>query len=184
MRGTDIGERLRREGRTNTALASHLHRSIHSVGRLIRSDKELPPSEAQQVEAFFSGAREPEMIRIPVYGYAAAGGDERISLAANDVLDELEIPAGLVKGEPFGVRVAGDSMEPRLYSGETVIVARKIPPARFGDCVVELRDGTALVKQYRGMRDGKVHLAQFNPPEEFSVEGASVKAVHAVILRR
>lgn len=185
MRGKEIGDRLRREGRTNAALARHLGKSVHAVGRLTKSPRELPASEAAQIEVFFNGAApEPEMIHIPVFGYAAAGGQERISLAANDVLDELEIPLGLVRGDAFGVRVAGDSMEPRLFSGETVIVARKVAPARYGDCVVEMGDGTALVKQYRGQRDGKVYLAQFNPPEEFFVEGASVKAVHAVVLRR
>jgi phage repressor protein C with HTH and peptisase S24 domain len=185
MRGTEIAERLAAEGRTKAALARHLGRSVHSIGRLTASARELPASEAQQVENFFNGAApETPMTRIPVYGYAAAGGDERVSLAANDVLDELELPVGLIRGEAFGVRVAGDSMEPRLFSGETVIVARKMAPARYGDCVVELRDGTALVKQYRGQRDGKVYLAQFNPPLEFHVEGASVRAVHAVVLRR
>ena len=50
--------------------------------------------------------------------------------------------------------------------------------------VVEYRDGTGIIKQYRGQRDGKVYLYQYNPEREFPIEGAQVKAVHAVLFRR
>ncbi|HZL00491.1 MAG TPA: S24 family peptidase [Caulobacteraceae bacterium] len=186
MRGADIKERLERSGRSQSALGRHLGRDVHHVGRLIRSPRELTPSVAAQVESFFATdvPADPGTIRIPVFGYAAAGGEERISLASDHVFDEIEVPIGLVRGDAMGIRVAGDSMEPRLFSGELLIVARGVAPARFGDCVVELRDGTAVVKQYRGQRDGKVYLYQFNPEREFPVEGALVKALHAVVYRR
>lgn len=186
MRGSEILDRLTRTGRSRSALGRHLGKDIHYVRRLIEKP-ELTPSLAAQIEDFFAdevAPLEPATIRVPVFGYAAEGGDERISLANDHVLDEIEIPLGLIRGDAFGVRVSGDSMEPRLFSGETVIVARKVAPARFGDCVVEFRDGTALVKQYRGQRDGKVFLYQFNPEREFPVEGALVKSIHAVAYRR
>ncbi len=75
-------------------------------------------------------------------------------------------------------------MEPRLFSGETVVVALNVTPTRFGDCVVELKDGTGLVKQYRGRRDGYVFLYQYNPEREVRLREDEIRAIHAVQLRR
>lgn len=186
MRGTDIKTRLERDGRSQSALARHLDKTVHAVGRLLKNPRELTPSEVAQIEDFFgpSVPTGPVIERIPVYGYVAAGGVERIAMSSEHVLDYLEVPAGLTRGRPVALRVAGDSMEPRLFSGETVIVGIGVAPARYGDCVVEYRDGTGIIKQYRGQRDGKVYLYQYNPEREFPIEGAQVKAVHAVLFRR
>lgn len=186
MKGTDVRSRLDRAGRSQSSLARHLNKTVHAVGRLVRSERELTPSEAAQIEAFFGDAAPaaPAIERIPVYGYVAGGGLDHIALGSDQVLDYLEVPAGLTRGNPIALRVAGDSMEPRLFSGETVIVGVGVAPARNGDCVVEYRDGSAVVKQYRGQRDGKVFLYQYNPEREFPVEASSVKAVHAVLFRR
>lgn len=164
-----------------------MNKSVHSIGRLVNSTRELTPSEVSAIEAFFgenAAPAGPAIERIPVYGYVAAGGIDRIAMGSDSVLDYLEVPAGLTRGQPIALRVVGDSMEPRLFSGETVIVGLGVAPARYGDCVVEYRDGSGIIKQYRGQRDGKVFLYQFNPEKEFPVEGGSVKAVHAVLFRR
>lgn len=186
MRGSDIKARLDRAGRSQSALARHLGKTVHAVGRLVKSPRELTPTEAAQIEEFFGDEAPagPTIDRIPVYGYVAAGGQDRIAIGSDHVLDYLEVPSGLTRGQPIALRVAGDSMEPRLFSGETVIVGLGVAPSRYGDCVVEYRDGSAIIKQYRGQREGKVFLYQYNPELEFPVEGASVKAVHAVLFRR
>lgn len=152
----------------------------------MNSDRELTPSEAARIEEFFGDAAPaaPTIERIPVYGYVAGNNGDRIAMGSDSVLDYLEVPAGLTRGHPIALRVVGDSMEPRLFSGETVIVGLGISPTRYGDCVVEYRDGSGVIKQYRGQRDGKVYLYQYNPEREFPVEAASVKAVHAVLFRR
>jgi phage repressor protein C with HTH and peptisase S24 domain len=107
-----------------------------------------------------------------------------VAIATDQVLDRIEIPAGLTRGEAFAIRVSGDSMEPRLYSGELVIVGKGVPPQKNGDCVVELRDGSALVKQYRSQKDGVVFLHQLNPDQELRLDAAKVRAIHAVLYRR
>lgn len=187
MKGSDIRARLEKTGKKQVALASHLGRSVHATSRLVNSARELTPSEIALVETFFNDndrAAHPETVRIPVYGYAAASNGDRIALGSDHVLDHLELPAGLVRGSAIAIRVAGDSMEPRLFSGETVVVALNVTPARYGDCVVELRDGTGLVKQYRGRRDGHVFLYQYNPEREVRLRDDEVRAIHAVQLRR
>ena len=84
----------------------------------------------------------------------------------------------------IAVRVPGDTMEPRLYSGEIVIVARDVPPSRNSDCLIEFLDGTAIVKQYRGQRDGVIFLWQYNPEQEIRLTSTSIKSVSAVTYRR
>lgn len=186
MRGQDIRGRLDRAGRSQSALARHMGKTVHSIGRLVKSPRELTPSEVAQIEEFFGDAAPavPTIERIPVYGYVAGGGIDRIAMGSDSVLDYLEVPAGLTRGRPIALRVVGDSMEPRLFSGETVIVGLGVAPARFGDCVVEYQDGSGIIKQYRGQRHGKVFVYQYNPEQEFPIEGSSVKAVHAVLFRR
>lgn len=187
MRGVDVREKLKRSGRTKTALAEHFGRKIDYATRLM-AKSELLPSEADAVEAFFHGAAAaaggPAPLRVPVYGYASAANGDHISLAEGRVLDEIELPSGMVRGDVMAIRVVGDSMEPRMFSGELVIVAKDVAPARYGDCVVELMDGSALVKQYRGRRDGKVWLYQFNPEREFAIDAVEVRTIHAVAWRR
>ena len=61
----------------------------------------------------------------------------------------------------FGVRVAGDSMEPRFHSGQTVWVHQQ-PTLDPGEIGVFLYDGSAYLKQLR--RDGgRVLLHSLNP---------------------
>lgn len=186
MKPPEIRDRLRRSGRSQAALGRAIGKSKDSVSRLMNGQRSMDVEEAAAIRDFFSEGDEPrpQFVQIPVYGYAAAGGEDRIAIADDRVLDRIEVPFGLIRGEAVAIRIAGDSMEPRLYSGETVIVGLGVPPQRNGDCVVEMRDGTALVKQYRGSRDGTVFLHQLNPDREVRVESSKVKALHAVVYRR
>ncbi|WP_312066267.1 S24 family peptidase [Brevundimonas sp.] len=186
MKPPEIRDRLKRSGRSQAALARAIGKSKDSVSRLMTGQRAMEVEEAAAIRSFFDEGAEagPQFIQIPVYGYAAAGGEDRVALAEDQVLDRIEVPAGLVRGDAVAIRIAGDSMEPRLYSGEMVIVGLGVPPQKNGDCVVELRDGTAMVKQYQGTRDNVVFLHQLNPDKEVRLDASKVKAIHAVIYRR
>lgn len=186
MKPADIKARLDRTGRKHSALAAHLGISKDSVSRLVNGQRDPSYDEVQAIEKFFADDAEtgPRLIDIPVFGYAAAGGEDRVALANDAVLEHIKIPEGLAKGEIMAIRVAGDSMEPRLFAGEVVIVGRNLGPARDRDCVVEFRDGTAVVKQYQGQREGFIFLRQFNPDKEVRYDATKVRAVHAVLYRR
>ena len=185
MKPPEIRRRLAETGRTSAALARHLGKSKDSVSRLLNEARAMDVEEHQRIVEFFGDdePKAPEFVQIPVFGYAAAGGGDRVAIASDRELDRIEIPAALAKGQTIGIRVAGDSMEPRLFSGELVIVELGVPPMRNRDCVVEMKDGTALVKEYRGMRDGVAFLYQYNPAEEVRLDVIQVKAIHAVKLR-
>ena len=77
-------------------------------------------------------------VRIPVLGDVAAG----IPIEAiEDILDYEEIPAEMAEhGQFFGLRIKGDSMEPRICEGDVVIV-RKQEDADSGDTVIACING-------------------------------------------
>lgn len=97
---------------------------------------------------------------INVYGRVAAG----IPLEMiEDIIDTEEIPEEMAKaGEYFGLKIHGNSMEPRMKEGDTVII-RKQEDAETGDIVIVTVDGTdATCKQIKKYRDG-IALIPFNP---------------------
>ena len=68
-------------------------------------------------------------VRIPVLGRVAAGVPID---AIEDVLDWEEIPEAMAAtGEFFGLKIKGDSMQPRIAEGDVVIV-RSQPDAESG----------------------------------------------------
>lgn len=77
-------------------------------------------------------------VRIPVLGDVAAG----IPIdAIEDIIDYEEIPAEMAtQGEFFGLRIKGDSMEPRICEGDVVIV-QKQDDADSGDIVIACVNG-------------------------------------------
>ena len=186
MKPPEIRKRLSDTGRTQAALAKHLGKSKDSVSRLVAGHRSMDIEELASIKEFFGDDQPvaPTSVQIPVYGYAGAGGDDRIVIASDQVLEYIDIPAGMVRGDAIGVRVAGESMYPRLFSGEMVIVERNVPPVRNKDAVIELKDGSALVKEYRGQKDGVVFLFQYNPEGEVRVPLIDVAAMHAVKYRR
>lgn len=101
--------------------------------------------------------------RIPVLGDVAAG----IPIEAiTDIVDYEEIDAAMAKsGEFFGLRIKGDSMEPRMREGDVVIV-RQQDSAETGDTVVVLVNGdSATVKKIKYGPDG-ITLLPTNPAHD------------------
>lgn len=98
-------------------------------------------------------------IKIPVLGSIPAG----IPLEAiEEILDYEEIPKEWSsQGEYFGLKVKGNSMEPRICSGDVVIV-RKQEDAETGDvCVVMVNGFDATLKQIK-KDTGGITLVPFN----------------------
>ncbi len=99
-------------------------------------------------------------IRVAVLGDVAAG----IPIEAiTDIVDYEEIDAALAKtGDFFGLRIKGNSMEPRMREGDVVIV-RKQDTAESGETVVVLVNGdSATVKKIKYGPDG-ITLMPTNP---------------------
>ena len=128
-----------------------------AISRYFNGTRELPlnrigdfASALHTSPNFLLGMEEeppkPQGIKIPVLGTVAAG----IPISAvEDILDYEEIPQSWQnQGEFFALKIKGDSMEPRMESGDVVIVKQQ-SDANSGDTVIVLVNGDdATCKRY------------------------------------
>lgn len=97
--------------------------------------------------------------RLPLYSLAVSAGTGQF-LDGEDY-EMVEVGAEVPDGSHFGVRVSGDSMEPRFHNGQTVWV-RQQRSLMTGEIGIFLYDGNAYLKQLVA-RDGQVALHSLNP---------------------
>lgn len=105
----------------------------------------------------------PKGVQIPVLGDVAAG----IPIEAiEDIIDYEEIDENLARrGDFFGLRIKGNSMSPRIQSGDVVIV-RVQSDAENGDIVIAKVNGDdACCKKLLKHADG-ITLLSFNQDYE------------------
>lgn len=100
-----------------------------------------------------------QQTRIPIIGSVRAGIPND---AIEDVVDYEEItPEMAMRGKLFGLKIRGDSMEPRIKDGDVVIVL-ETPDVENGDLAVVLVDGNdATIKQISKTADA-LTLIPFN----------------------
>ncbi|MDR7230612.1 phage repressor protein C with HTH and peptisase S24 domain [Caulobacter sp. BE264] len=201
----DVADRLVQMKRgAKHRLAKHLKMDPSYLARKLGKGGGLTIKESQAIEEFldspdeaFASAEamtftpdsravrdEPAHLRVPVYGYAAASGGDRIAFNTGEIIDWMELPMGMApRGEVFVVRALGSSMEPRIFDGESLVIQRNVPPTRDRDALIEFNDGSGVVKTYKGQRDGQVFAHQYNEDRELRYPATSVKALHTVFCR-
>lgn len=102
-------------------------------------------------------------VEINVYGKVAAG----IPLEMiEDIIDTEEIPEEMARsGTFFGLRIKGDSMEPKILDGDVVIV-RQQSDAESGETVIATINGdSATCKRLKKYGEG-IALISINPKYE------------------
>lgn len=133
-------------------------------------------NKSDLVEDHFEDIK-PQGIKIPVLGTVAAG----IPISAvEDILDYEEIPQSWQnQGEFFGLKIKGDSMEPRMESGDVVIVKQQ-SDANSGDTVIVLVNGDDATCKRLEKTDNGIMLVSTNPkypPMFYSLEDIQTKPV-------
>ncbi len=119
-------------------------------------------------------------VKINVLGRVAAGIPIK---AVEDIIDTEEISEEMAStGEFFGLKIKGDSMEPRIYDGDVVIV-RQQDDADSGDIVIAMVNGDdatckRLVKYATGI--GLISLNSKYSPMMFTEEDISKKPVRII----
>ena len=121
--------------------------------------------------------QKPQGLQIPVLGTVAAG----IPISAvEDILDYEEVPQSWEsQGEFFALKIKGDSMEPRMESGDVVIVKQQ-SDANSGDTVIVLVNGDDATCKKLQKTDNGIMLVSTNPkypPMFFSKEDIVNKPV-------
>lgn len=151
----DIGKRIKekreQQGITQKELASKLgYKNKSTIAKIEAGANDIVQSKVVEFAkalntsvAFLMGWSDEQIssgkgIKINVLGRVAA--DIPIE-AIEDVIDTEEITAEVAKtGEFFGLQIHGDSMEPRIYENDVVIV-RKQEDAENGDIVIAMING-------------------------------------------
>lgn len=107
-------------------------------------------------------AKQPQSVRLrtlPLYSLAVSAGTGQF-LDGEDY-EMVEVGQEVPEGSNFGVRVAGDSMEPEFHDGQTVWV-RQQRSLMTGDIGIFLYDGSAYLKQLVALKDSMA-LHSLNP---------------------
>lgn len=151
------------EEKSQIDLAKDLNLSAQVVNNWVNA-KSLPRMDKIELLSRYFGISKTDLldspseqktsgvVRIPVLGKVAAGIPiEEIE----DIVDWEEIPADWTKGckKYFGLEIHGDSMEPRMYDGDVVIVQQQ-DDAESGEYVIAAVNGDhATCKRLMKYRD-------------------------------
>lgn len=140
----------------------------------------IPPFNAQA-----SLIELPDSVLIPVYGKIAAGVPIE---AIEDIQEYIDIPADWVKtGKKFiGLTVEGDSMYPKLWEGDIVVI-EVTPDANSGDiCAVYVNGYEATLKTIK-LSGENITLSPFNtvyPPKTYKREEIGILGVVRELRRK
>ena len=172
---------------TKRELAKRIGVHESSINKYEKGLVDIPLSKISELsrvlnvtEAYLMGWEDEQKtqgLQIPVLGTVAAG----IPITAvEDILDYEEVPQSWGnQGEFFGLRIKGDSMQPKMDDGDVVIV-RQQSDANSGDTVIALVNGDdATCKKLQKTENG-IMLVSTNPnylPMFFTNEEIQTKPV-------
>lgn len=160
--GTIIKKRREQLGISQEQLANILgYKSRSSINKIELNHTDLPQSKIVALAkalsvtpAYLMGWEDLEQptpksngyptVRIPVLGDVAAGVP---ILAQQDIIGYEDIPADMAKtGEYFGLKIKGDSMEPKIHDNDIVIV-KSMSDANNNDIVIAMINNEAVCKR-------------------------------------
>ena len=173
---SDIGQRIKQRrkqlGLSADALGKILHKDRATIYRYEKGEiTKLPIDVLEPIADFLNVSPAYLMgwedlsqekltpcdsVKIPVLGYVAAGTPIE---AHEEVIEHIDISEDLAKrGSYFGLRIQGDSMEPRFYNGDVVVVREQkdvengqiaivIVNGDFGTCKKVLKKDNGLILQ-------------------------------------
>jgi phage repressor protein C with HTH and peptisase S24 domain len=122
--------------------------------------------------------------RIPLIGFAQAGGDGYFDDGGYPVgggWDEVAVP-DVLDPNAYALEISGDSMEPVFRDGDTVIVSPAAPVRRGDRVVVRTRAGEVMAKELLRQSARRVELASLNPAHpNYSFDLPEISWVHRIV---
>lgn len=121
--------------------------------------------EAVTVGAARSGTRVIPIVSVTAAGRPLAAFDDYPQGTGNDYID---CPRDVTDENAFALRISGDSMEPKIPDGSTIIVAPNMMPREGKPVVAKLESGDVTCKVYQ-RRGDNVILAPYNPQHDVQI---------------
>ncbi|MGG4624006.1 XRE family transcriptional regulator [Serratia odorifera] len=126
----------------------------------------------------FEYAGKPRVGVVPVIGDAILGVD--------GMIDMVEVRAGWLQiysadKDAYGLRVKGDSMHPRIQSGEFVVIEPNTKVHSGDEVFVRTLDGHNMIKVMTKTRDGSYQFSSINNEHKpITLEPTEVEKMHYV----
>lgn len=138
--------------------------------------------------AMVTGARPSSSVRpprrIPLLGFAQAGNSGYFDDAGFPVgggWDEMSLPE-ISDPHAYGLEISGDSMEPVLRDGDTVVVSPAAPIRRGDRVVARTLEGEVMAKQLARRSAKRIELKSLNPAHrDRTFDLSEVAWVHRII---
>jgi phage repressor protein C with HTH and peptisase S24 domain/lambda repressor-like predicted transcriptional regulator len=159
---------------------------IRSGGTVVEAQPDIKLSDtghkridiSQEAAALFGGRD------LPVFGTAQGGSGALI--VTDQAVDYVVRPAPLLRvRDGYGMIVTGESMSPKIESGDTVLVNPHLPPRNGDTCVFRCHqdDGTvlAIVKKLRRFNDDTWFVSQLNPQKDFTLKRSEWQVCHVTV---
>jgi len=72
-------------------------------------------------------------------------------------------------------------MVPRYEPGNIACIHTRKPPIRGCDCVIELKNGTGMIRRYLGMQGNSYIVEQLNPPKTTHLKKSDVVRMMPIV---
>lgn len=134
--------------------------------------------------ALATGAGRTTARRIPLIGFAQAGGEGYFGDAGYPIgvgWDEISLP-DVADPNAYGLEISGDSMEPVYRDGDLVVVSPAAPIRRGDRVVLRSNGGEVMAKQLARRSARRVELRSLNPSfPDYVFELGEVAWIHRII---
>jgi SOS-response transcriptional repressor LexA len=160
------GDGLRLDGETRRGLRRRILAGLHAQRLRVSMPQETPLlrplDRATPVEAAFleKTERAHEAVFVPELAIAAGAGHE---LWESDCETLIPLSSDIPRGQYLALKVAGDSMEPMLHSGDVVLVRLGAEPLVGRVVVARDPDHGYVVKEVGRMTPDGIELRSLNP---------------------
>jgi phage repressor protein C with HTH and peptisase S24 domain len=168
------------DGRERWPSTESLAKVLNATGASLEAFSAL----VSGARALTSPSRGSVQRRIPLIGFAQAGGDGYFDDGGFPVggsWDEVTLPA-IDDMNAYALEISGASMEPVFRDGDVVIVSPAAPIRRGDRVVVRTVDGEVMAKQLARRSARRIELKSLNPAhDDYSFDLRDVTWMHRII---
>ena len=168
------------DGRERWPSTESLAKVLNATGASLEAFSTL----VSGARALSSASRTTAQRRIPLIGFAQAGGDgffDDGGFPVGGSWDEVSLPA-IDDMNAYALEISGASMEPVFRDGDVVIVSPAAPIRRGDRVVARTTDGEVMAKQLARRSARRIELKSLNPAhDDYSFDLRDIAWMHRII---